>query len=125
MKCKIYIKGHKCDSCKVSKQYNRSINCFKNRKCDVYAICKKYCQYIIKIYCANYTERREKCVNCKDLPLKCINNGNYFNLINKYFTNLLSYNAVLSNDFRFSPILRLKNARFKSLFNSQPMENVI
>lgn len=32
----ICVKRHKCDLCKVPKEYNGSITCSKNRKCDTY-----------------------------------------------------------------------------------------
>ena len=75
--CKICVKGQKCDSCKVPKQHSGTITCSKNRKCDACALCEELCQCVTKIYCANCIERKGKCVDCEDLPPKCINDGNY------------------------------------------------
>ena len=87
---KICVKGHKCDSCKVSKEYTKSITCFKNRKCDACVLWEECYQYVTKKYCINFTGKKEKCIDYKDLLPKCINNGNYSSFIIKYFTNLLS-----------------------------------
>ena len=88
-KCKICVRRHKCDLCKVPKEHSGSISCSQNRKCDAYALRKKHCQCVTKKYCTNCIGKKEKCVDCKDLPSKCIIDGNYSLSINEYFTNLL------------------------------------
>lgn len=88
--CKICVKGHKCDSCKVPKEHSGSITCSRNRKCDACALREECCQYVTKKYCTNCTGKKGKCVDCEELPPKCISDGNYSYLINEYFTNLLS-----------------------------------
>lgn len=80
---------------------------------------------MIQIYCANCKRKKKKYVDCKNLPPNYINNGNYFTFINKYSTNLLSDNTVLNAYFWSNLILKLKNARLKSLFNNQLIENII
>lgn len=80
--------------------------------------------YNTNILCKLYTKKK-KYIDYENLPPNCINNGNYFNLINKYSTNLLTENIVLSIYFWSNLILKLKNARLRSLFNSQLMKNII
>lgn len=87
--CKICVKRHKCDTCKVPNEHSGSITCFKNRKCDAYALREERCQCVTKKCCTNCTEKKGKCVDCEDLPPKYISDGNYSYFINKYFTNLL------------------------------------
>lgn len=45
-KCKICVKGHKCELCKAPKQYSGSIKCTKNRKCDACAFREEQCQCV-------------------------------------------------------------------------------
>lgn len=42
-----------------------------------------------KKYYINCIKKKEKYLNYKNLLLKCISDNNYYNFINKYFTNLL------------------------------------
>lgn len=53
----------------------------------------------------------EKYVDYEDLLLKYINDDKYSNFINKYFTNLLSWNIISNICFLFNLILRLKNMK--------------
>lgn len=70
--CKICIKGHKCDPCKISKQHSGSTTYSKNRKCDACAFREEHCQCVTKKYCATCSVKKGKCVDCEDLPPKCI-----------------------------------------------------
>lgn len=81
-KYKICIKKYKCDSCKILKEYNRSITYFKNKKCDVYIYSEKHCQYIIEKYFVNNLKKNRKHVDCKNLLLKYSSDGKYSDFIN-------------------------------------------
>lgn len=76
--CKIYIKKHKCDLYKTLKQYNSTVICTKNRKCDTCALREKKYQCMTKKYYSVCSVKKGKYMDCKDLPPKCINNSNYF-----------------------------------------------
>lgn len=57
---------------------------------NIYIFYEKYCQYIIKKYYINCIKKNGKYIDYENLSPKYINNGKYFDFINKYFTNLLS-----------------------------------
>ena len=75
--CKICVKGHKCETCKVPKVCS-SLNCSKNRRCDACTHREEICQCVSKKYCVICTGRKGKCGDCEDLPPKCTTNGNYY-----------------------------------------------
>ena len=75
--CKICIKSYKYDPCKIPKQHSGSTTCSKNWKCDACAFREEYCQCVTKKYCATCSVEKGKCVDCEDLPPKCINDGKY------------------------------------------------
>lgn len=75
--CKIYIKDHKCNSCKIHKQYSGSTTYSKNQKCDTCAFKEEYYQCVIKKYCATCLVKKGKYVDCDNLPSKYINDSKY------------------------------------------------
>lgn len=54
--CKLYVKGHKCDSCKAPKNHS-STDCSKTQKCDACTHREAICQYLTKKYCATCTAK--------------------------------------------------------------------
>ena len=88
--CKICVKRHKCELCKILRQHNRTITYTKNRKYDVCAHREENCQYVGKEYYTTYTIKKRKCADCKELSSQCTTNGNSFLIINYYILiNLL------------------------------------
>lgn len=91
---KIYIKDHKYEIYKVLKNHN-SISYSKDKKCDVYVYWKSSCKCVTKKYYATYLVKKEKYLNCKNLPPKCTSNNKfflfYYLLIIKYWLIILSY----------------------------------
>ena len=73
--CKVCIKGHKCDTCKVPRQCSSS-NCSKSRRYNAYVHRKEICQCVSKKYCAVCTVWKGKFGDCEDLPPKCTTDGN-------------------------------------------------
>ena len=92
--CKIYVKGHKCELCKISRQHNGTATCTKNQRCDACAHGEENCQYVGKKYCTTYPIKKGKCADYKELPPKCTTNNNSFLIINYYMLiNLLDFCA--------------------------------
>ncbi len=63
--CKIFVKGYKCDICKLPRQFS-SLSCLKNCQFDEYLYREEICQYVSTKYCAVCTVKKEKCGDCKD-----------------------------------------------------------
>ena len=74
--CKVCVKGHKCDLCKVPRQHSGSISCSKSRRCDACVSREERFQCVAKSYCSSCLTRKKKCGDCEQLPLKCISEGN-------------------------------------------------
>ena len=88
--CKICVKRHKCELCKILRQHSGTATCTKNRRYDVCANKEENCQCIEKKYCNTCAIKKGKCADCKELSPKCTTNGNFFLIINYYMLiNLL------------------------------------
>lgn len=45
--CKICVKRHKCELCKIPRQYSGAATCTKNRRCDAYAYREENCRRVV------------------------------------------------------------------------------
>ena len=90
--CKICIKKHKYELCKIPRQDSGTATYTKNRRCDTYAHREENCECVGKKYCTTCAIKKGKYANCKKLSPKCTTNGNFFLIINYYMLiNLLNY----------------------------------
>ena len=85
--CKICVKGHKCELCKIPRQHSGTATCTKNRRCDACAQREENCQCVGKKYCTTCAIKKGKCADCKELPPKCTTNGNFFLNYKLLYTN--------------------------------------
>lgn len=71
--CKIFVKRSQCQGCRTPVAHGPL--CSKNRKCDVCVQQKADCQCVSKKYCATCSAKKEKCMDCEELPPRCTSNG--------------------------------------------------
>ena len=76
LECTNCVKGTKCELCKSVKKQSSNM-CSNTRKCDACVQRSLDCKCISKKYCVSYVERKGKCADCKNLPLKCSSNSKF------------------------------------------------
>ena len=74
-KCKICVREHKYNICKLPCQCSFTI-CSKTKRCDACLHEKEICQCVSKKYYIICSVKKEKCEDYEDLPFKCATDGN-------------------------------------------------
>ena len=70
--CKIYVKDHKCQLCKIPRQHSRTATYIKNRRRDTFAHREENCQCVRKKYLPLVQSKKRNLPTVKNYPLNAL-----------------------------------------------------